>query len=54
MRAAVAAPLAAADPGRYATLAAALAVIVGLLSILAWALRLGFVADLLSQPILVG
>ena len=35
-------------------LAAALAVLVGLLAVAAWALRLGFVADLLSQPILVG
>lgn len=54
MAATVVAPLAAGNPGRYAELAAALAVVVGLLSVVAWALRLGFVADLLSQPILVG
>lgn len=54
MTATVVAPLAAGNPGRYAELAAALAVVVGLLSVVAWALRLGFVADLLSQPILVG
>ena len=54
MTAVVVAPLAAGDPGRYAALAATLAVLVGLLAIAAWALRLGFVADLLSQPILVG
>lgn len=54
MAATVIAPLAAGNPGRYAELAAALAVVVGLLSVAAWALRLGFVADLLSQPILVG
>lgn len=54
MTAAVVAPLAHGDPGRYAALAALLAVLVGLLSIVAWALRLGFVADLLSQPILIG
>ncbi len=54
MAATVIAPLAAGNPGRYAELAAALAVVVGLLSVVAWALRLGFVADLLSQPILVG
>src|SRR5262245_30520335 len=54
MTATVVAPLAAGDAGRYAGLAAALAVVVGLLSVAAWGLRLGFVADLLSQPILVG
>jgi sulfate permease, SulP family len=47
-------PLAAADPVRYAELAAALAVLVGLMSVAAWLLRLGVVADLLSRPILVG
>jgi len=54
MTATVVAPLAAGDPGRYAVVAAALAVVVGLLCLLAYALRLGFVADLLSKPILVG
>jgi len=54
MAAAVVAPLAAGDPGRHASLAAALAVVVGALALLAWVLRLGFVADLLSHPILVG
>lgn len=48
------APLAAGDPQRYAALAAALAIVVGLLFLLAWAMRLGFIADLLSRPILVG
>jgi SulP family sulfate permease len=48
------APLAAGDPGRYAALAAALAVVVGGYFVLAWAARLGFLADLLSRPILVG
>ncbi|GAA2899131.1 SulP family inorganic anion transporter [Streptosporangium fragile] len=47
-------PLAAGDPGRYASLAATLAVLVGLLCLACWVLRLGFVADLLSRPILVG
>ncbi|MET9886662.1 sulfate permease [Streptomyces sp. NPDC006430] len=47
-------PLAAGDPARYAVLAAGLAVIVGLLCLVAWAVRLGFVADLLSRPVLVG
>jgi SulP family sulfate permease len=54
MTATVVAPLAAGDPARYAALAAALAVVVGLLCLLAFAARLGFVADLLSKPILVG
>ncbi|MCX4776213.1 SulP family inorganic anion transporter [Streptomyces sp. NBC_01264] len=47
-------PLAAGDPGRYAVLAAALALVVGLISLAAWAVRLGFLADLLSRPVLVG
>jgi high affinity sulfate transporter 1 len=54
MTATVVAPRAAGDPGRYAVLAAALAIVVGVLAVLAWAMRLGFVADLLSHPILVG
>ena len=48
------APLAAGDPGRYAGLAATLAVLVGVLSVVGWALRLGFLADLFSAPVLVG
>jgi SulP family sulfate permease len=54
MTAVVVAPLAAGDPARYAQLAAGLAVVVGLLGVACWAARLGFVADLLSKPILVG
>ncbi|GAA1040103.1 SulP family inorganic anion transporter [Virgisporangium ochraceum] len=54
MTAAAVAPLAAGDPDRYAGIAAALAVVVGGLSLVAFAARLGFVADLLSRPILVG
>lgn len=54
MTAVVVGPLAAGDAGRYATLASALAVVVGLLCLAAFAARLGFVADLLSRPILVG
>ena len=48
------APLAGGDPARYAALAAGLALLVGLVCIAAFVLRLGFLADLLSQPILVG
>ncbi|NEA54737.1 sulfate permease [Streptomyces sp. SID13666] len=54
MTATVIGPLAAGDPARYAVLCAALAVAVGLLCLVAWAARLGFVADLLSRPVLVG
>jgi high affinity sulfate transporter 1 len=54
MAATVVGPLAAGDEKRYAALAAALAVVVGLLALVAWLFRLGFVADLLSHPILVG
>ncbi|MBV1851236.1 SulP family inorganic anion transporter [Catellatospora tritici] len=54
MTATVIAPLAAGDPSRYAALAAGLAVLVGLLCLVCRAIRLGFVADLLSKPILVG
>lgn len=54
MTATVVGPLAAGDPGRYAALAAALAATVGLLCLAAWAVRLGFLADLLSRPVLIG
>ncbi|MEI8080842.1 MAG: SulP family inorganic anion transporter [Actinomycetes bacterium] len=54
MTAAVVAPLAAGDPVRYAALSAALAFMVGVLCLLAWIIRLGFIADLLSRPVLVG
>jgi high affinity sulfate transporter 1 len=54
MTAVVVAPLAAGNPGRYAELAAALSVMVGLLAVVGWLLRLGFVGDVLSAPILVG
>src|SRR5262249_56857814 len=47
-------PLAAGDPARYASLAAALALLTGALAAVAWLLRLGFLSDLLSQPVLVG
>jgi sulfate permease, SulP family len=47
-------PLAAGDSARYAELATTLALLVGLMGVAAWLLRLGFVADLLSRPVLVG
>ena len=54
MTAAVLAPLAAGDPVRYATLAAMLALLVGLYALLSGVLRLGFIGDLLSRPVLIG
>jgi sulfate permease, SulP family len=54
MTAAVVAPMEAGNPARYAALAAALAVVVGVLAVVGWVLRFGAVADLLSAPILVG
>ena len=47
-------PLAAGDPARYAELASMLALLTGLMAVAAWLLRLGFAADLLSRPVLVG
>jgi SulP family sulfate permease len=47
-------PLAAGDPTRYAALAALLALLVAGYCVIAWGLRLGFVAELLSRPVLVG
>jgi SulP family sulfate permease len=54
MTAVTIAPLAAGDPARYATLAALLALLVGGLCLLGALARLGFLADLLSRPVLVG
>ncbi|HEY7596105.1 MAG TPA: sulfate permease [Actinophytocola sp.] len=54
MTAVTIAPLAAGDAARYAVLAAALALLVGGLCLLGAAARLGFLADLLSRPVLVG
>jgi high affinity sulfate transporter 1 len=54
MTAVTIAPLAAGDPARYAALAAVLALLVGVLCVLGAAARLGFLADLLSRPVLVG
>lgn len=48
------APLALGDPARYAAMAALLALLVGAVCLVAGLLRLGFVGDLLSRPLLVG
>ncbi|GFG50300.1 sodium-independent anion transporter [Mycolicibacterium agri] len=54
MTAAVLAPLAAGDGLRYAGLAAALAILVGAICLVGALARLGFLADMLSRPVLVG
>ena len=48
------APLAMGDSARYAALAGALALIIGLICLLAGRFRLGFVSDFFSKPILTG
>ncbi|MGI5132795.1 sulfate permease [Pseudonocardia sp. CA-107938] len=47
-------PLALGDGGRYTVLAAALALLVGGICLLGRIARLGFLADALSKPVLVG
>lgn len=54
MTAAAIAPIAAGDPLAYASLASLLALAVGLICLVGAWTRLGFLADLLSKPILVG
>jgi sulfate permease, SulP family len=54
MTATALAPLAAGDPGRYAVLAAVAALLVGAMCFVAGVVRLGFIADLLSHPVLIG
>ena len=52
--AAVASIAGSAAPSDRAEVAAALGLAVGVISLVAWAARLGFLADLLSRPVLVG
>ncbi len=47
-------PLAADDPQRYSDYSVVLALMVGALSIVGGVVRLGFIADFLSRPILTG
>lgn len=54
MTVAVLAPMAAGDPVHYALLAAALALFVGAICFVASIVRLGFLANLLSRPVLIG
>ena len=48
------APLAGGDPAEYAALAAALALVMGVILVLGGLLRLGFMADFFSKPVLLG
>jgi sulfate permease, SulP family len=54
MTAAAVGAMVAGDPERYAAVAAALAIVVGAVCGVARLIRLGFAADLLSRPVLVG
>jgi SulP family sulfate permease len=54
LTAATLAPLAAGDPARYAALAAMLALLVGGILVVSSLLRLGFMADFLGKPVLIG
>jgi len=54
MIAAIVAPLAGGNPDLYVTLAVALAVFTGVACIAAGLFRLGFLADFLGKPVLVG
>lgn len=54
MTAAAIGPLAGGDMGRYMTLAALLAILVGVVSLIGRLAKLGFITDFLSKPILVG
>jgi high affinity sulfate transporter 1 len=54
LSAAVVAPLALGDAERYLALSAALAVVTGIVLVVAGSLRLGFVAEFLAKPVLAG
>ncbi|MBO0840974.1 MAG: sulfate permease [Sciscionella sp.] len=54
MTAVMLAPLAIGDPTRYAALAATLALLVAGVCLLGWLARVGFLANLLSKPVLIG
>ncbi|WP_181779147.1 SulP family inorganic anion transporter [Pseudonocardia pini] len=54
LSAAIVAPFAGGDPLRLVALTSALALVVGLLGILAGLVRLGFIASLISEPVLKG
>lgn len=54
MTAVAIAPLLSANGSNYAALASALAILVGIVCVIGYIARLGFLANLLSKPILIG
>ncbi|UGT61916.1 SulP family inorganic anion transporter [Nocardia asteroides] len=54
LSAAIVAPIAAGDPGRYPALTTALALATGVVAVAAGVARLGFVAAFISEPVLKG
>ena len=54
LSAAIVAPFAAGDPARQIAFTAALALVVGVLGLLAGLVRLGFIASFISEPVLKG
>ncbi|MDT2004412.1 SulP family inorganic anion transporter [Rhodococcus opacus] len=54
LSAAIVAPLAGADGGKYAALTVVLAIATGIAGLLAGLLRLGFIASFISEPVLKG
>lgn len=54
MTAAAVGAVGASGPEEYAALAAAFAIVTGALCLVGWVGRLGFLADLLSHPVLIG
>ncbi|OXR42607.1 putative sulfate transporter [Nocardia cerradoensis] len=54
LSAAIVTPMAGADGGRYIALSAGLAIATGIVGLIAGAIRLGFVAAFISEPVLKG
>src|SRR5271165_7544244 len=52
--AATVAPLAAANPGKFVVLASAVSLVVALLFLVAGLLKVGFISDFISKPVLKG
>lgn len=54
LSAAIIGPVAGGDPARFVALTAALAIVTGLLGVVAGLVRLGFIATFISEPVLKG
>ena len=52
--AATVAPLAGTNPQRYAALTSAIVILAGLIFLIAWIARLGFVSDFVARPVVLG